>query len=190
MPEHRLHSTTPLGGTTPRVDELPGFRIAENIGVALASIASRLNRQAEFATAAKRFFGFEMPAPGKVSGKAPYTAVWTGVDQWFVEAPFTSHENIAQIVKDGFGDNASVTEQTDGWACFDVGGPAAPAVFERLCALDVHAMAGGAASRTTIEHIGCIVICREARLQFSILGPRSSAASLHHALMAAARSVA
>ncbi|TGQ26797.1 sarcosine oxidase subunit gamma, partial [Mesorhizobium sp. M00.F.Ca.ET.216.01.1.1] len=146
VPEHRLHSTTPLGGTTPRVDELPGFRIAENIGVALASIASRLNRQADFATAAKRFFGFEMPAPGKVSGKAPYTAVWTGVDQWFVEAPFTSHENIAQIVKDGFGDNASVTEQTDGWACFDVGGPAAPAVFERLCALDVHAMAGGAAS--------------------------------------------
>lgn len=188
MPEHRLQPLAPLGGPSPRVDELPGIRIAENTGVALASVACRLNREAEFAEAAKRFFGFAMPGPGRFAGKAPYAAIWTGVEQWFVEAPFESHEDIARIVKDGLGDLASVTEQTDGWVRFDVEGPGVPGVFERLSPLDIRAMQADMASRTLIEHLGCIVVCRKAGSRVSVLGPRSAAASLHHALMAAARS--
>lgn len=188
MPEHRLKPITPLGGDKPRVDELPGLRIAENPDMALASVACRLRREADFAAAAERFFGFAMPAPGKVAGKTPYAAIWTGVDQWFIEAPFNTHEDIARIVKDGLGDTASVTEQTDGWARFDLEGDGAPDTFERLCGLDIRVMPANAASRTMIEHLGCIVVCREAGRRFSVFGPRSSAASLHHALVAAAKS--
>jgi sarcosine oxidase subunit gamma len=170
------------------VHELSGLRIVENTSVALASVACRLNRETEFAEAAKRFFGFALPAPGRVAGKSPYSAIWTGVDQWFVEAPFESHEDIAHIVKEGLGDLASVTEQTDGWVRFDVEGPGVPSVFERLCPLDIRSLQIDMASRTMIEHLGCIVACRKAGLHVSVLGPRSSAASLHHALTAAARS--
>jgi sarcosine oxidase subunit gamma len=188
VPEHRLISLPPLGRIAPRIDELAGLRIVENPGVALASVACRLRREAEFAKVAKWFFGFAMPGPGGVAGKASYAAIWTGPDQWFIEAPFESHEDIVRIIKDGLGDIASVTEQTDGWARFDVEGQGSVAVFERLCPLDIHSMPTGSANRTLIEHLGCIVICREAGVRFSVLGPRSSAASLHHALLAAARS--
>jgi sarcosine oxidase subunit gamma len=188
VPEHRLKPLTALGGATPRVDDISGLRIAENPGVALASVAARLNRGADLAAAAQRLFGFALPGPGKVAGKAPYTAIWTGPEQWFVEAPFDTHEDIASIVKDGLGATASVTEQTDGWVRFDIEGARLPDVFERLCSLDVRAMQAGTAGRTAIEHIGCIVVCREAAARVSVLGPRSSAASLHHALVAAARS--
>jgi sarcosine oxidase subunit gamma len=189
VPEHRLTPITPLAGLAPRIDDLAGLRIAENPDLALASVACRLRREADFAVATQRFFGFALPQPGRVAGEAPWTAVWTGADQWFVEAPFETHEDVARILKEGLGDTASVTEQTDGWARFDVEGPNAPATFERLCAIDIHAMAADTASRTLIEHLGCIVICREARTRYSVLGPRSSAASLHHALLAAARSI-
>lgn len=188
MLEHRLKYLTPLGGTSPRIDDLAGLRIVENPGIALASIACRLRREVEFAKAAERFFGFAMPGPGKVAGRTPYNAIWTAADQWLVEAPFDSHEDIAHIVKDGFGDAASVTEQTDGWVRLDLEGTGVVATFERICPLDIGRMPADTASRTLIEHLGCIVVCRAAGLRFTVLGPRSSAASLHHALLAAARS--
>ncbi|MDA3887303.1 MAG: hypothetical protein PF443_00595 [Allgaiera sp.] len=42
--------------------------------------------------------------------------------------------------------------------------------------------------RSVLEYMGCFVIRRSEG--FSVLGPRSSARSLHHALSGAARSIA
>ena len=60
----------------------------------------------------------------------------------------------------------------------------------RLCPLPVRRMKTGAASRSIIEHMGSLVICRAEGRHFSVIAPRSFAGSLHHALMAAARSIA
>ncbi|MDH5451955.1 MAG: sarcosine oxidase, gamma subunit [Paracoccaceae bacterium] len=188
MPEHRLTALSPLGGDAPKVDSFEVFTICENPDLALASLASRVGKGAAFAKAAKKHFGFEMPEPGKTAQKSPYAAIWVGPEQWLIEAPFSDHEDIAVELKHAFDDSASVTEQTDGWARFDVEGPVTGAVFERLCALNVGGMASNSASRTAIEHLGCIVICREAGIRYSVLCPRSGAASLHHALITAAKS--
>jgi sarcosine oxidase subunit gamma len=61
-------------------------------------------------------------------------------------------------------------------------------VLERLSNFDLARAAPGAATRTMLEHLGCYLIKRD-ELLVTIYGPRSSAQSLHHALVVAAKSV-
>ena len=189
MAEHRLKAVTALGGTEPRIDSFDVLTISENAEMALASLACRNGRQAEFLKQGKKLLGCDLPEAGAIAGKGVVKAIWIGPDQWFIEAPFETHEDIARHLVAAFSGTASVTEQTDAWVRFDIEGPATGTVFERLCALNVGGMASGSASRTAIEHLGCFVLCREAGIRYTVLGPRSGAASLHHALMTAARSV-
>lgn len=187
---HSLVAITPLGGTEARIDGIGKLTITEIIDVALASVTCRSAVQAGFNEAAGNHFGCALPSPGRMIHAEPYTIFWTGPDQWFVEAPLVSHEGLAAILKSTFLENASVTEQTDGWARFDIEGENVVALLQRLCPADTKRMQSGYATRTMIEHLGCYLICRRQGVHFSILGPRSSAASLHHALCAAAKSIA
>ena len=104
-----------------------------------------------------------------------------------IEAPFATHEDIATLLRAPFGDAASITEQTDAWVRFDISAPDLPTLFERLCAFDLRANGPGTATRTVIEHLGCYLIRRSATT-LTLLGPRSSADSLHHAVTTAAHS--
>ena len=187
---HDLATLTPLGGATPRSDSIGALTITEITDRALASVSCRREQDAAFGAAAERLFGMAPPLPGAWTATDPWTLIWTGPDQWFAEAPFDSHEDIARIVKQALGDTASVTEQTDGWVQFDIQGDTVLDLMERLCPLPTRQMETGAATRSIIEHMGCFVICREAGRRFSLIAPRSFAGSLHHALVAAARSIA
>lgn len=189
MADHRLDPITPLGAHAPRIDRFAGLTITENTDAALASVASRMGQDKAFAAAAKKTLGFAMPAAGQSTNKGDYSAFATGADQWMVEASFETQEDIAAHLKAGFKTTASITEQTDAWARFDVTGDACPALFERLCNVNTRTMRTGSATRTLIEHLGCFVICRATGLSYSILCPRSAAGSLHHALMLAAGSI-
>lgn len=187
---HNLTAIMPMGGSSPRQDQVGNITITEVIDTALASVTCRLGKDKAFRTAAKRLFGGVMPEPGHWAPGSDYALIWTGPDQWFAEAPFATHEDIARIVKAALGDTASVTEQTDGWARFDVEGATVVDMFERLSAVSTRRMQGDQATRTSIEHLGCYLICREPGRRISIIGPRSSAGSIHHALITAAQSVA
>ena len=181
MPEHRLEPLTPMGHTTPQTDTIGPVTITENTSMAMASLATRRGRAADVANAAKSL-NITLPAPGHAS----QTALWLAPDQWMIAAPFATHEDIVVHLKPFFGDAASITEQTGAWVRFDLTGANLPAMFELLCNLDTRAMQPGHATRTVIEHLGCYVTCTSAG--FTILGPGSSAKSLHHALITAARS--
>ncbi|MDO8984223.1 sarcosine oxidase subunit gamma [Cypionkella sp.] len=180
-----LKSLTPLGHDAPITETIGAVTIAENIGTALASLASRLGREAEVASAAKTA-SIPLPGPGCAESATTYGAIWLGPEQWMVEAPFATHEDIASVLKPIFGETASITEQTDAWVRFDVTASDLPALFERLCSYDLRKAGAGAATRTVIDHLGCYVIART-ETEVSILGPRSSAHSLHHALTTAAK---
>jgi sarcosine oxidase subunit gamma len=186
---HDLAALTPLGAATPKTDRVGNVTIIEVTDRALASVSSRMGAGTEFQPAAKTLFGVDMPGPGAWTAAEPFSLIWTGPDQWFVDAPFASHEDISRIVKDGLGATASVTEQTDGWVRFDIIGDAVVDMLERLCPVPVRRMDTGAATRSIMEHMGCFVICRARGQHFSIIAPRSYAGSLHHALLAIARSV-
>jgi sarcosine oxidase, subunit gamma len=181
VPDHRLKPLTPLGNATPQTDTIGPVTITENVSIALASLATRNGRGADVEKAAKAL-NLTLPPPGQASENA----LWLAPDQWLIEAPFATHEDITAHLKPIFGDAASITEQTDAWVRFDLTGPDLHAMFELLCNLDTRAMQPGQATRTVIEHLGCYVTRRAD--YFTILGPRSSAKSLHHALITAAKS--
>lgn len=180
-----LKALTPLGHDAPVSETVGPVTITENVGVALASLASRLGREAEVAAAAQAA-GIPLPGPGRAE-TASYGAIWLGPEQWMIEAPFETHEDIAAVLKPLFGEAASITEQTDAWVRFDLTAADLPALFERLCGHDLRRNGTGSATRTVIEHLGCYVV-RRAENQVSVIGPRSSAHSLHHALITAAKS--
>jgi len=183
---HDLVAITALGGTEARVDTVAGVTCTEVPEVALASVAARIGHDAKSAKALATFIDSPAPEVGRWSG-ATITAFWAGPDQWMVEAPFDTHEDLADQVKSAVGEAASVTEQTDGWTRFDLTGDNISAVLELLCQLDLRKMEPGSAARCSIHHIGCFVLCRELE-RFSIYGPRSSAGSVHHAIITAMRS--
>jgi sarcosine oxidase subunit gamma len=159
--------------------------VAERADVALASLAARRGREGDLAAAAQSI-GLPLPGPGRHATGAVWSAFWLGPDQWMVEADFATQEDIVAALRPAFGDSASITEQTDAWVRFDLAGGDLAAVFERLCALDVRAMQPGDATRTVIEHLGTYVIRGTGGM--AVLGPRSAARSLHHALVTALHS--
>ncbi|MEZ5753642.1 MAG: sarcosine oxidase subunit gamma [Paracoccaceae bacterium] len=186
MADHRLHPITPLGYDAPHSVTLGPVTITEVVDTALASLATRLGEAKAVADIAETA-GIPLPGPGKAAKAATYASFWLSPDMWMVEAPFATHEDIVAILKPHFGETASITEQTDAWARFDVMGADLPAMFERLCNFDLRSHGPGSATRTVIEHLGCYVVIRSDD-HLSVIGPRSSAASIFHALETAARS--
>lgn len=187
---HNLIAVTPLGGLSPLQDTVADLTIAEATDVALASVTTRLGQHKAFKSAAKKLFGTVLPQPGHWVQGPDFALIWIGPDQWFAEANFTMHEDIAQIVRAALGGTASVTEQTDGWARFDVAGAKIVDTFERLSVVNTGRMGKDHATCTLISHMTCYVICREPARRISIVCPRSSAGSIHQELIMAARSVA
>lgn len=183
---HDLKPLTPLGGTQPRVDAIGPVTLTEVTDVAMASVAARLGSEERTRKALADIIGAETPAPGRHVG-GTFSAFWTGPDQWMVEAPIESHEELAKDLGARFGSNASVTEQTDAWCRFELNGANLPRALELLCNADIETWQGGEVQRCMIDHLGCFVLCRDTA-HFVVIGPRSSAGSLHHALMTACRS--
>ena len=182
---HDLPPITALGGTTPRVDTVNDVTLAEVPNVALASVAARRGHATTCAKTLKTLLGTPAPDPGRAATGKDHIALWMGPDQWMLSADFDTHEDIAAHVKSYLADTASVTEQTDAWVCFDLTGPRINAVLELLCNIDLTRFDTGHATRTSIHHLGCFVICTDARQSVRSMGPRASAGSLHHAITTA-----
>ena len=161
--------------------------ITERTDVALASLAARKGRLADLTKAAQTA-GIPLPGPASHQQGTPYSAFWTAPEMWFVEAPYATHELIADLLKSAFGDAASITEQTDAWVAFDLAAPDLAPLLERLCNVDHASRPTGYATRTVMEHLGVYMI-KNGPGAARIYGPRSSAESLLHALETAAHSV-
>lgn len=186
MPD--LIAITALGGSAARVDTVAGVTLTENPDLALASVAARMGHEATCLETLSGLLGTDAPAPGKTAFGDPYTAVWMSPDQWMIGADFAAHETLADTLKEALGASASVTEQTDGWVCFDLTGAGLAAVVELLCNVNMRALQAGDATRTTIHHLGCFLVCGDPDGFLRILGPRASAESLHHAIHTAMKS--
>ena len=179
----RLEPTTALGNKTPYDKTIGGIRIAEIAAPVLASLAMRQGKATGFRRAATGTLKTALPGAGKSSGNAACRVIWMGPDQYLVEGMTGAELGAA------FGAHAAVTDQGDAWAGFDISGAECVAMLERLSSADSRRMAAGDATRTPMHHMHCILVCREAGTGFTVYGPRSAAASLHHALTAAAASL-
>ena len=186
---HDLKPITALGGTEPRVDVFDHITIAENDGVALASVVARLGKETACEKGLKALLG-DVPDIGRAVLRDPEAGFCMGPSQWMIGAPRDTHELLADQLKDRFGDSASITEQSGAWVCFDLRGLAMEDMCERICNIPIRQMVSGDVRRTVIHQLGCFVIRRADQDHVRVLGPRASAATLHHALIAAAHSTA
>ena len=182
---HDLIATTALGAAAPCVDHHGPISLTEEAGFALASIAARRGAERATVLAIRRMIGPTAPKAGHWAG-ARIIAFWTGPDQWMLEAPYDSDEFLFERAIKEVKGKASVTEQTGAWCHFDLRGTGLAAVMERLCPINMATFIAGSATRTSIDHLGCFVLCR-AEDHISIHGPRSCAAALHHSLLTAIR---
>lgn len=177
---------TALGDGTARVRQLGALTLRENSGLALASLS--LRRDAS--TPAP--FGFALPGPGRWMAGQGVAAFWIGPGQWMIEAEDRAGEDFARAVKAAAPD-ASVTEQTDGFAAIEIVSAAGAAplctLMEKLVNLNAGAFGSGSATRTGLEHMSVFVL-RRAEDRLAILGMRSLAGSLWHAVERAARNLA
>ena len=186
-----LEQLTPLGQAEPETTTIGPYTITERTDTALASLAIRRGRAADVTTAAASA-GIPLPAPGRHETQT-LAAFWLSPEMWMIEAPFATHQDIRAHLLAIFHDAASITEQTDAWARFDLTAPDLtetdlPALMERLCNVDLRAAPDGHATRTVIDHLGCYLI-RHSAQNLTLYGPRSSAQTLHHALTVAAQSL-
>lgn len=184
-----LTSTTPLGAAAPGSETFGSITVAEVTDQSLASVTARRKGAKNFTRAAKSLLGATLPDQGQSAGSGDISAFWIGTDQWLFAASLARHEDLDVMLKEKFGDAATVTMQTDGWACFSIEGSDIGECLLRLVQIDLHGISAGDTIRTLIEHVSCTLICEEPDRAMKILCPRSFAAHLHHALTTAAQSV-
>ena len=186
---HKLNSINALGGNAPQLNKIGELTLTENNNLALASVSARLGNEKACHKHLKTLIG-DIPGPGSCRFNNPISGYWIGPDSWMMTAPHDTHEHLATYLKTQFAQTASITEQTDGWCCFDVLGETVERLFERLCNINIREMKAGDAHRTSIEHLSCFVHRCEPMNHVRIFGPRSSAGSLHHALVTAMKAIA
>ena len=181
-----LTAVSPLGFATAHKDTVGAYSISEVTDRSMASVTARKDSAADVRNILAKILN--QPAP-KVGGycAGEIEAFWTGQSQWMLAAAFDENEDIVASFADTFKSKASLTEQTDGWCRFAIIGPDIDRLCSLLCNINTRTLMAGKASRTSIEHIGCFLV-RVADDSLHIIGPRSSAASMHHAISAAAKS--
>ena len=180
MPD--LTASTALGDIMPRSIDRGSLVIAENSGLALASLALRRD------CAPPAPYGLALPAPGGWAATGRIAALWTGVGQWLIEGEDQAETDFASAIAAQCPD-CSVTEQTDGFVAFEVrsinGEAPLQALIEKLLNLDPVRFKPGMGCRTAFQH-GSVFAVRRSALHFAIMGMRSAAASIWHELETAA----
>lgn len=174
---------TALGGTLPRVATYGALTLTEHSALGLASLALRKGQEAPTP------FGLVLPEVSGALQQGGYGAFWTGRDQWMIELPGMAEADVAAMVlKEAPG--CSVSEQTDGFVAFEIvsvgGAQPLTALLTKLVNIDPGTLGPGRVVRTVLEHMTVFVI-RRADDRLAVLGMRSFAAALWHALEAAAR---
>lgn len=171
-----------LGGSTARIAKIGALTLAENTGLGLASLALRRG------SAQPVPMGLALPGPGLWHAGNGIAAFWTGPGQWMLEAEGRAEEDFARALKQAAPD-CSVTEQTDGFVAFEIvsvaGGAPIVRLMEKLVNVDAAGFGPGCATRTGLEHMSVFVI-RRAEDRLAIVGMRTLAGSLWHAIETAA----
>lgn len=184
MPD--LAPTTAFGRTDARRRRFGAVVLSENITLGLASLA--VPRDA----APPWLKGLQLPGPGTWVGGAETSAFWIAPNQWMIEVPDGADADLEGDLRTAV-PNAAVTGQTDGWTVLEMASDAGPrpleCILEKLVNLDLDRLKPGSATRTGLEHMSVFVI-RRSPTTLAVLGMRSAAGSLWHALDVAVSRVA
>lgn len=176
-----LTPITALGAKTARKETYDALTLSENPELALASLALRRDQTPPSP------FGLRLPDPGHCADKGSVAAFWTTPGQWMIEAPGRANEDFAARLEEEV-PGGSISEQTDAWTAIEItakNSAALEALMQKLVNLDPAQIAPGHAARTGLEHMSVYLI-RRSETHLAVMGMRSFAAALWHALVTAA----
>lgn len=180
-----LKPITALGNAEPMRRAIGYLELTEIVTTGLASLA--LSR----ATIHASILGLELPAPGKWASSGEISAFWTGPNQWMIEGEGRGTNDFVRYLNGNVLQGA-LTDQTDGWVTFEVRSLADDhtlvRLMEKLFNIDLARFVTGSATRTGLEHMSVFVI-RKAPDRLVVMGMRSAAGSIWHALETAASRV-
>ncbi len=181
MLDFQLTSAPPLAGYS---QEFDGVHLSAPADFAIVSFALPLGREDAALKAIKAAYGNALPEIGKSATSKDGAAliVRLSLDQGFVlfqHATPDAEPHVAGQLKGA----VYTTDQTDVWAALEISGPRARMALERICPIDLHpdTFAEGAAARTSMEHLGTLIIRTDADT-FLLLSASSSAKSFLHAV--------
>lgn len=176
---------TALGGVETAHRTFGPLELSEIGTTGLASLALHQ------ATTRASILGLELPAPGKWASAGEISAFWTGPNQWMIEGEGRGADDFVRYLKTDVLQGA-LTEQTDGWVVFEIrslaNDRALVRLMEKLFNIDLAWFEAGSATRTGLEHMSVFVI-RKAPDRLVVMGMRSAAGSIWHALEIAASRV-
>lgn len=188
MPDMTLKAKSPLNGYR----ETFGDTVLEEVtGMALVSIATPRGGDEALRSAIRSAYGCDFPEQGSVASGKDGDIRLLGLQRDQLFALFV-HDGDAAVaeVRNVLGDAGYYTDQSDSWAMLRLSGVAALSALERICPLDLEeaAFPPGSVARTVMEHMG-VIILREGTDAFILMGARSSAANLLHAVELSIRNV-
>ena len=177
-----LSPLTALGAAAPRRQSFGALTIWENADMALASLALRRGGTPP------QPFGLTLPAAAGWQAADGIAAFWTAPGQWMIEAAGRATADFAADLA-AAAPGCSVTEQTDGWVCFELAAAsqadALRRLLEKLVNIAPEQLQPGTALRTGLDHQS-VFLLRRAPDHLAIWGMRSAARSLWHAITSAA----
>jgi sarcosine oxidase subunit gamma len=164
------------------------MRLREIHDLDLCALAIPHKGASKLKAAIKAGFDLSMPTPVKSTADAKTRLLMTQPDQIFAMTPRSKHAETS--VHKAIGDTAYITDQTDAWVVLELSGPTSRTALERICQLDLHpeAFKQNQVARTTMEHMGSMII-RTDKDTFLLMSGSSSAASFLHAVELSAQHV-
>lgn len=179
MADFALEAAPILGGLDKTIGE---GRIVERDDLALVSVAVPLNGDAALEKALKDGWGLARPEPTQSVTSGDTSAISMAADQLMLVFPHATPDANA-VVQSKLKGAGYTTDQTDSWVVLEVSGTATHAALERICPLnlDIDAFPIGASGRTTMEHMGALIV-RTGEDSFMLMSASSSAASFAHAV--------
>lgn len=155
-----------------------GVRIAQRLGLSLASVAARNGQKDVLATKFVDLTGLALPARGRRVDSDEVSVLWSGPDQWLVQAAAGHGSLTAMALASALGADAAVTDQSDARAIIRLSGPRVRDLLGKGVMIDLHprVFKPGMTAITLVAHIGVQVSAVEAGT-FECLVPRSFAGS-------------
>ena len=164
--------------------EFNGVTLSEVTDQAIVSLAVPNGGEEKLAAAFSGAYGIDLPQVGQSTTTADRKIRVLGMqrDQLFLLLDYDGDRAVS-VVEDKLADAGYYTDQSDSWVCLRMSGAKCRPVLERVCMIDLDpAVFGkGACARTTMEHLGAIIV-RDGEDSFLLFSPRSSAKSFLHAI--------
>ncbi len=187
MSDYQLNAEPILGGYSRNFDGVDLFEISH---LAMIAMATPKGDESALARQLKQVYQLDLPEVGQwcLSGIDHTQFLRLQNDLCFVVFDYSADRAVDQFAKKI--SDAYFSDQSDSWVMLRLTGEKSCEVLARICPIDLHpdVFKPGSVARTVMEHISAMIVC-ECENEYTLMAPRSYAASFLHAIEVSIRNV-